>query len=309
MSVVGQTGVPADVVLRPPDPTTALGPFVEMRAPSTRLSAVTLKGPWPRSVGCAGPTNLGLNGGLGIGVLVANGPVRFADASVIDHVALRQVVSSGCPTAAVGVQVGTGGGPLRGRAIVRNSLWTGYGNAVVISDDSQATIVDNVLRNTGGFCQPSSGRCAAGIAVAGIKATRATVNIERNDVSGFLTAFLDGCCPFVLSKGVVLGPGARGTVADNDIHNSWIGLFVDAQGLVVSNNAVHDSFEVGIQAAATSSGNRFLHNVATNNGGSLGFADCVDDSARGVTGGSANNWVDNIGAAAFPPDICAPPAP
>jgi hypothetical protein len=145
-----------------------------------------------------------------------------------------------------------------------------------------------------------------------------TARIVRNDLSGYSAGVLlfhggqaliggprngnnihDSIVGVALIGGGVAG--VRAGVADNDIHhNESDGVHVDTPDSIVARNRIHDNGGSAIQASAP--GNQFLHNVSTNNG-------CVDSTTGDGTAGTANIWIDNIGASSFPPGICRPPGP
>jgi parallel beta-helix repeat protein len=231
-----------------------------------------------------------------VGVSIHNGIAPVSDAVILDNVTVRGVGDRG-----VGVVIGHPTGPFSpgGRAIVRNSHVVDVGNGIQVNPRSVGTIHDNLIRSV---------RDPFPSAEFGISVTGATVQLLRNNISGFTEVPNFDFCDFCFSAGIVFQGTARiGGLAPgtgNDIHDNAAGLLmVSTHGVTVSNNAVHDNLATGITVDATSSLNRFLHNVATNNARALGL-DCLD---RSTGSGTANTWIGNIGAQSFPPAICLPP--
>jgi len=325
--VVGLTGRRLDVTV-----TAARGdrvtPIVEMSAPGTSLANVTV-----REFNCART-----------GVLVDNGPGSFTEASVIENVTVRQGIADNlddCAFFDFGFGIAIGGvdaDVAPGRALVRHSTIVARTDGVAVSAGSTAGIRHNVIERVVSFTDQSDGA----IAIFG-----GTARILRNNLSGFNAGVwvLDGQAVIGggprngndihgALEGVALGvdagqnvaarfgfqamsAGVRATVADNDIHhNQEQGLEVRTADSIVARNRIHDNGSNGIlveipaEGNPPAAGNRFLHNIATNNGVSEpGTLDCNDFTTGTGTAGTANTWIDNIGESSFPPGICRPPGP
>jgi hypothetical protein len=211
-------------------------------------------------------------------VVVTTGSVPFAEAAGIDNVRFH----------GNGILVGDDDQAFEpGTVIVRHSTYFGGGGDAVRLQmaGSRARVSDSLLDGGGG---------------SGVFADEGTsVEVARNEIRDFGT-------------GVVLGSDAGGIVRENDISRSDVGIatFSDPRTRVnVARNTVHDNRDVGILAA--SAGAKFVQNVARRNGtvgsGLLGPFDCRDLSSGNGTAGTANTWLDNIGATASPPGICVPP--
>jgi hypothetical protein len=336
--VIGLTGNAADVVVHPNPGLPRSVPAVEMSAPGTTLAAVTVRD------GVSGPMC-----GAQLQVLVDNGVGPFARASVIDHVMVRAAAASSigpCPVGDTsGISVGgTAAGARPGRAVVRNSRVGGGGTSLRVGAGSTASIHDNVVADR--FANQAVGIAVVGTArverndifgqATGIAASgQATIggpgrgnNIHHH---GGFGVFVGGDADAVVANnaihdngntGVVVGSlavvvgnairrngfGAGGPGIGLGVH---VGIRVAGTGAVVASNDVRDNFSGGIVVVGDASANRLLVNVAINNSNDSDnpLGDCFDPTTGTGTAGTANIWIDNIGAAAFPPDICGPPAP
>jgi hypothetical protein len=299
VSVIGLTGDRSQAILRPPNPLVgSLGALVEMSAPGTTLSAVTLQGKAPPLSQCR-------FGHRFTGVWIHHPPGPFGQASIVDNVDMRQITHANCRGFDdVGVQIG---GPAGGtRAIVRNSRYMSDSNGILVKPNSQASVLDNVIAHP-----PDRGPIAGFL--FGISARGADVDIERNIISGFsLLRF--GNAPTGLELESAHGTVGGGPGAGNTIRENGIGLQVmQSTDLTVSFNRVTRNRRWGIFVSTLPSRVDFVHNVVTNNWQGppepgQGIVDCLDDTLVPPPFGSENTWTDDIGGSSFPAGICTPRA-
>jgi hypothetical protein len=102
---------------------------------------------------------------------------------------------------------------------------------------------------------------------------------------------------------LTVDPGAGLQILGNTMNNDQYGILnYDQDDAKVTTNRA-DGGDVGLYNDATSTGNVFDRNRASNNT----VYDCQDDSTGSGTGGTANTWKKNLGVLAFPAAICSPP--
>ena len=138
-----------------------------------------------------------------------------------------------------------------------------------------------------------------------------TVRFVRNDVSRFnLGVFAFSGQALVFGNtihdgrvGVSLGFGMTGATAiDNDIRRGVEGFVVGSVGALVSGNRIDVDGGLAFDVQDPASRNQFVANVATD-------GECSASTRGAGTAGTANTWIDNIGAPSVPPKICRPPSP
>jgi hypothetical protein len=292
--VIGLTGNPADVVVRPKslDLVGFIGAPVIMilNRPSQMLSSVTLEAP-----GC-GPF-------ISVFVEALDKP-PFPEAPVVENVDFRSTVPvNNCASNTVGVQVGFQRTAAGSTAEIRHSHWTGFGTAIEVGPTSRAMIHDNVIaHNPVRAAEPGPPQ------QFGVHAVNATVDIFHNEVFGFRNFDpLTG----VGSAGIRLDGAMRGRIGGgptldriNNIHNNYTGVLLASQGFTVAYNTIHHNNQIGILATFQASANHIVHNTVTNNL----RRDCVDRSTGTGGVGTANTWFANvtIGARSSPQSICRP---
>src|SRR4051794_18140836 len=188
-----------------------------------------------------------------------------------------------------------------GPAIVRNSTLVAPTNGVDVTDGSEATIRGNVVTSA------RPGLAGGG----GIFVEGGTARIVRNDVSRFNLGVFAFSGRALVSANVIHDGGrgislgfvmASATVLDNDVRANDEAMFVSSVGAVVSGNRIDGNGGLAFDVQDPASGNEFVANVATN-------GECSDTTTGAGTAGTANTWIDNIGAPSFPPKICRRPGP
>jgi hypothetical protein len=75
--------------------------------------------------------------------------------------------------------------------------------------------------------------------------------------------------------------------------------------VVVSRNKVEGAKQAGLNMTIETAGVQVTANTALGNG----VLDCQDASTGTATRGTANTWLDNLGAKSSPTGLCAPPPP
>jgi len=184
---------------------------------------------------------------------------------------------------------------------VRNSTLVAPTNGVDVTDGSEATIRGNVVTSA------RPGLAGGG----GIFVEGGTARIVRNDVSRFNLGVFAFSGRALVSANVIHDGGrgislgfvmASATVLDNDVRANDEAMFVSSVGAVVSGNRIDGNGGLAFDVQDPASGNEFVANVATN-------GECSDTTTGAGTAGTANTWIDNIGAPSFPPKICRRPGP
>jgi nitrous oxidase accessory protein NosD len=184
---------------------------------------------------------------------------------------------------------------------VRNSTLVAPTNGLHVTAGSEASVRGNVITSA------RPGLAGGG----GIFIEGGTVRFVRNDVSRFnLGVFAFSGQALVFGNtihdgrvGVSLGFGMTGATAiDNDIRRGVEGFVVGSVGALVSGNRIDVDGGLAFDVQDPASRNQFVANVATD-------GECSDSTRGAGTAGTANTWIDNIGAPSFPPKICRPPSP
>lgn len=151
----------------------------------------------------------------------------------------------------------------------------------------------------------------------GIYSPGSTVTVTRNTISAaksvqnlpvygidFSTDTKTSIVGNVISSqdvGIYLGSPAPGSiVGSNRLSGNTTGINDDFSSGVTLKGNVAQGGVYGFVNQGTATGNTWRSNKATDNS----EADCRDDTYGNSTGGTANTWIANIGAVAFPDAIC-----